>query len=289
MDAEQDFSELIIGSNENQPPTLTKSDLVAKVLQFAKLDLQHVDPNVQQMYFARSLQQDDEIRLLELNQCIENHLDNGGKLILKGNTTDNCVICTDSQTFEVKDTEISNSLMLVKGIQLDKTNNTFEGKINLSDITVGSISHSYLELRSVRPKTNVLLSLLEPSIYDGPEKEDDAIQKTTLATILAVTSASDREIERALSSLHAIELNGFVRLISFDYMSRVIGSVADLLEENSWKFEDFSRTTTLNTLSELYPSEIVQHVLEFYGSSTQSSSDTKTDAWCLKEDEVSSC
>ncbi|XP_067933347.1 sister chromatid cohesion protein DCC1-like [Watersipora subatra] len=275
--------------NESEAQSVTEASLVAKILQFAKLNLSSVNNDVQQLFFSRSLQNND-VKLLELNPTIEKQIsENGGKLHLKGNATDNCVLCTAEHTFEVKDTEISNSLLLVPGVvlDLDKNNSVKDDKmLSLRGTHVESICGSYLEPRLIQPKVNVLLGILESSVYDGPEKENVDSVKLTLTDILSNTLASDGEIEKVLFNLHAIELDGYIRLIHFDYLSRVIGSIADLIDENCWCFKSFDHGMAISILSELYPRAVIKHVLESHGSAVAATEDGSTDSWCLDEDKV---
>lgn len=286
MDSDESFSFSESFNQENHPPVANEEAAVAKILQFAKLELNCLSPNVQQINFAKALQA-DEIKLLELNKDVEHYVENGGKLILKGNATENCVLCTDNKTFEVKDTEISNALLLTRGVHLDQltTPASSHNALILSDNEVSCVCHSYLELRPIKPKINSLLALLESSIYEGPEAEENSVRRLTQDAISAEIMASDEEIQAALSRLNAMELDGYVRLIDFDYLSRVIGSITALIEENSWDFTNFSRNETLKTLSTLYRAEIVDHVLKSYGSITQGG-DSTADGWCLNEDKV---
>lgn len=269
-------------NKENEPET--ESAIVAKILKFAKLDVKTVNPNIQQVFFGKPLLT-EEIKLLELNPQVTDHLENGGKLVLKGTATDNCVLCTENQTFDVKDTEISNALLIVSGASVEPPQDKFDNQLFLSDIAVNSVCHSYLELKPIKPMTNVLLSLLKDSVYEGPDQADtNILNYLTLNDIMSTVPASDNEIRTALIDLNTLEIDGYVRLVDFDYMSRVVGSVTALLEENSWTFDSFSRTQTVDVLSGLYPKEIINHALTSYGASKAGAEET--DLWSLDEDKV---
>ena len=270
--------------NDKENVVLTEAEVVEKVLQFAKLELKYLNPNVQQVYFDQQLQNDD-LKLVELNQAVTTHVENGGKLIIKGNDTDNCVMCTEDQTFEVKDTEISNSLLLVPGLNAECERETYSGELSLRRSEVAAVSHNYLELRPIRPKMNAITALLSPSTYEGPEYEENVRDKFTMDDLLQTIAASDLESHEYLKSMNIVELDGFVRLIDFDYLSRVIGSVTALLDENSWHFDSFSRKETLEVLKSLYPAALLDFVLKSYGAPQ---SEECGDMWSLSEDKVRS-
>lgn len=269
--------------NGKENEMVSETEVVAKVLQFAKLELKYLNPNVQQVYFSQQLQSDN-LKLVELNTSVIQHVENGGKLIIKGNDTDNCVLCTDDKTFEVKDTEISNSLLLVPELKVVVERDTYSGDLSLDRADVAAVSYNYLELRPIRPKVNSLTALLSLSIYDGPEHEENVMEKYTLDDLLSTIAASDQEILESLKNINVVELDGFMRLVDFDYLSRVIGSVTSLLDEHSWQFDSFSRKKTFEDLDSIYPKAVVDYVLNSYGSANSRES---ADNWSLNEDKVS--
>lgn len=342
---EQDYSSHM--NKENL--TLQQTEVVEKILKFAKLDINDLKPDVQQVYFDNNLQTDG-LKLLELNPSTLHHLENGGKLILKGLNSENCVLCTDEATFDVKDAEISNALLLVSGANFDlpaqsqskadknflsdielnarrnhndnhngtdnskdsdyrghdKDNDGVAGNvqaecgsntlavtpskshIRLSKIRVSSTCHCYLELRAIKPRINAIMKLLGPTSYDGPEHEADVFGKLTMNDLVSLLPASNTELVCALSSLNIVELNGYVRMVDFDYLARVISSISALIEENSWHFGSFSRLETLATLEELYPVEIIDHALQSYGYSL-GPANPHSDIWQLDEEKVNIC
>lgn len=278
MEIEEEFN--LDKENESE----TDASVVSKVLQFAKLQLKYLNPNVQQIYFSQELQNDD-LKLVELNPSVLKHVENGGKLVIKGNDSENCVMCTDDLTYEVKDTEISNALLLIPGLKSDLPSDKYEGDLKLSKAEVVAVSHAYLELRPIKPKLNRIAELLNQSIYDGPEHEENIANKITMVELLSGVAASSSEIKHAISTMDVVEIDGYIRLIDFDYLSRVIGSITALLEEHSLHSDEFSRKQTLEVLQTIYPTQIIDFVLHAYGAAKSESS---TDIWSLDEDKVSS-
>lgn len=255
---------------------------ISKILKFAKLDEKSLKPCVQQVYFSESLMTDN-FRLVELNKDTLDHINNGGKLVFKGNSTDNCVLCTGDKTYEVKEAEISNSLLLVDGLMTDPSDSG-DGSLSIKQVSIGATSSSYLELKLVKPKLNIINDLLSLSKYDGPENEHKISEKKTWNDLISDVSASEKELTAALKELNVIELDGFIRIVDFDYLSRILSSIVALIEENSWHFEEFSKTETLRVLADLYPEPIIDHILSSYGCAKTPES---PENWSLLEDKVS--
>lgn len=283
---------------ENEEDALSNEEVVAKIMDFAKLDSSQIRPNVEQLFFSPTLAS-DSIKLLELNNQTLACLEAGDSLVFKGEGSENIVLCTDKETFEVKDTEISNSLLIVPKLWFDGcTENISRSKtetngdealvtnhsLNLRIVHIDAVSHSYLELKPIKPKLHKILDLLEPSAYKGPECEElvtaDKIHRNELEQRVL---ASNEEIDLALSRLTVVEIDGYVRLIDFDYLSRVIVSITAFLEENSLHFDDFSATEVIAGLKDLYPEVVVENVLQHFALSKTVEADAK---WSLDEDKV---
>lgn len=270
---------------------LSDEEVVVKIMKFAKLDLSQVSPNVQQLYFSPAMS-GDSIKLLELNDQTLACLESGNSLVFKGEGNENVVLCTDKETYEVKDAEISNSLLIVPDLKLDEqvksvvpsASEPREEELNLRTVHIDAISHSYFELKPVKPKLHKITELLLPSAYRGPEcEEETVINRICRGDLEKSVLASQEEIDRALSKLTIIEIEGFVRLIDFDYLSRVLGSITALLEENSWLFDDFVATEVVSGLKDLYPEAVIESILSHFGQSTTKEAST---SWSLDEDKV---
>lgn len=130
--------------------------------------------------------------------------------------------------------------------------------------------YTYYELKPCKPRLSKLVKLLEPSKYQGPELEY-AVNKSKLLsyeTIFDQIQASRKELDEELIKVQAINIDGFYRLLDFDFEFRVISYMLDLIEENSWPLDKVSKEVTLESLKELVPESILEAVFEFYTTET---------------------
>lgn len=151
---------------------------------------------------------------------------------------------------------------------LNKSADSDEGKpprkVEHKDI-VGTF-FTYYELKPCKPRLNKLLKLLEPSRYQGVELEY-AVDKSTLMdyeTLFDQVQASRKELDDELEKIQAIAINGYYRLLEFDYEFRVLSYMLDLIDENSWALDKISKETTLDSLKELVPQPILESMFRFY-------------------------
>lgn len=155
---------------------------------------------------------------------------------------------------------------------------------------VVGFAHHYFELRPCRPKLRRLKKLLEENRYDGPLYEDDENhqgKKYTYNELLDVVQASECEIKAELHNLQACNINGYWRLLSFDYDSSVLSQIIQLIDENSWTPDYVPVKETLDTLENLYPRNILQHCLDCYGDRKSMETEQGEEiVYSLQEDKV---
>jgi len=267
-------------NDENSP--MTDDEAVHKVLKFAKLDVKNLLTNVQSISFSSSLKS-DSLKLLELDPAVAKVVEDGGKLVFKGNPSDNCVLCTDDRTFDIKDASITNSLLLVPDLRVAHGSVASSSKMTLEKKTVEAVSHNYLEMKLIRPKLRVIQDTLLQSAYEGEDKENEKTNKVTMNDLICNVLASRVEIIAELGKLGAFSLRGFQRLLDHDFKDRVLSSITSLIDEESWTVDRVDMQHTCDTLKTLYLPEITAHVLKQYGSPLEDDSNI----YSLKEDQVS--
>ncbi|XP_045762587.1 sister chromatid cohesion protein DCC1 [Maniola jurtina] len=274
------------------------SEDVRKIIKTAKLHESELTEVTQILRFPDPSQQNDNLRLMLLDDNLLKEIEAGNQLIFKGDPDENAVLCTSDKTYDIKEAETSNSLLLVPDLLfaastgLDETvaNNSIEGdsdssfdKSNASlnkstesddgkpprqivhkDIT--STFFTYYELKPCKPRLSKLTKLLEPTRYRGPELEY-AVDKSKLQTygdIFDQTQASKAELDEELIKIQAIKIDNYYRLLEFDYEFRVLSYMLDLIEENSWSLDRISKEATLDSLKDLVPASILEAMFGFY-------------------------
>lgn len=239
---------------------------IIKHLQEAKLDVNDMYSQTQCIYFASTFTENsDKYLLLEADGKLLKEFENVTSLQFKGDDDDNVVLTTADATYDVVMAETSNSVCIVKDLAF-KDDLKEDIQPIISKVYIHKIAHQYLELLPGRPYLQRLHKLLENSIYKGPELEYE-IQEAHLYTydmLLNEIQASDLQLKQALKNLLTIELNGFIRTLNFEYHFRVLSLMLKLIEENSWDLNEVDYDTTINSLSDLIPLQILDAVFNYY-------------------------
>lgn len=288
------------------------------MIKLAKLNEKHLTPLTQVMYNGNG-EHNDTFKLLELNKNLLAAIEEGQILSFKGEPpnrfvysflfvlitfpiagglNEKVVLCTETQTFEVKEAGISNSVLLVPELKfgqatsrsplkspknranssMDKQNDS-TGSIEDEELfdadaernqelrTVTKVFHEYFELREINPKFRKLGDLLQLTRYSGPEHEY-AIDRSLLFTfdqLLSTTQCSKREFEAGLQSYRAFEYDGRMRIFDIEYEYRLLSLLLGIVTENSWPIDSIDRDETLAAITEtIAPADIVREMFNLY-------------------------
>lgn len=221
-------------------------------------------------------------------------IESGDKLQFKGGLNEKVVICTSSKTYEVRNAEQSNSLLVVPNLLLGpETNDGIvesppSGAINKSldksledDENMSSqlseeheiqhkkilnIFYNYLECKPTKPKSRKVHELLKLTMYSGPENEDSTDRKSlfTHRQLLNTIQCSAAEFDELLVKLRCFEIDGFMRILDYTYEYRVVAAMLSLINENSWQSDEIELDETINALEGIIPSEITKNIFNFY-------------------------
>ncbi|KAJ1527032.1 hypothetical protein ONE63_008576 [Megalurothrips usitatus] len=261
------------------------SDEVLNVLTNAKVSEKDLTPVTQVLSFAEQSDLDENLLLLELDSNLLDILSQGESLVLRGNKNDSAVMCTKSRTYEVKTAEISNSLALVPNILWNSDTKCSSDERVLEEKEVLKVFYEYLEVRPCGPRLQKLRSLLEKGQYSGPEYEEEVkesgVKLYTLHDLLHEIQASEDELLVALKENFACCIEGCWRFLEFNYHFRVLSLILGLVDENSWALNGVLRCEVLDTLGDVVPSVILNHLLDWY---TDENPDKQTST--LREDRV---
>ncbi|XP_063542174.1 sister chromatid cohesion protein DCC1 [Cydia strobilella] len=274
------------------------SEDVRKIIKTAKLHESELTEVTQVLRFPDAASQKQNLSLMLLDANLLKEIEEGNELLFKGDPEENVVLCTSTKTYDVKEAETSNSLLLVPDLlfaantgldetvanySMDDSDTSFEKSNNSLNKSTESDEgdkpprkieykevintfFTYYELKPCKPRLNKLQKLLEASRFQGLELEY-AIDKSTLLTYEAIfeeVQASRKELDEELENIQAVEIDGFHRLLEFDYEFRVLSYMLDLIEENSWPLEKISKEITLESLKDLVPMPILESMFKFY-------------------------
>ncbi|XP_061175784.1 sister chromatid cohesion protein DCC1-like [Saccostrea echinata] len=241
------------------------------VLEYAKLESCDVKPTVQCIYFSEHLD-NQSFKLLEVNDTVLETLTNGDRVVIRGNSEDMAVLCTKTATFEMKEAEISNSMLIVPQLDIGQDlDDSGPQIIKVSKVT--SVMNNYYELRPCKPKVSKLKKLLEENMYSGRECEQDEEHqghKYSFEDLLNIVQGSETEIKESLKKLQACQIEGMWRVLDFDFLTQVLNHIIQLCEENDWLSTGIPLDECCETLQELFPREVITHVIECYADEMKS-------------------
>lgn len=265
------------------------------MINYAKLDENKLTGITQALYYPidDSNNGNDDIKLIELNPHILSQIREGQTLYFKGGLNEKIVLCTDNKTYDVKEAEISNSLLLVPDLKLAQATSKSPLKSPKSNLNnrsldtsnedtemdqeqlicreleqrhVVKICHEYFECREINPRFRKLSELLQLTRYSGPENEY-CIDKNLLFTfdqLLATIQCSRHEFLAGLRQYRAFEIAGRIRVLEYEYEYRTISLMLGLINENTWKLNEIDKTDTLEALNGIAPEVIVNGLFDLY-------------------------
>lgn len=256
----------------------TKPD-VESIIEHAKLNPQQLRTHTQTLYFPEDEGIASKFKLLELNTELLQCLETTGSLQFKGGLNEKIVLCSDKHTYEVKEAEISNSLLVLSNFQFNNEiknaspNTSLEDSESELDRTLDKcevlkIFHDYYECREIKPRFRKLYDLLHITKYSGHEQEYLTDKKLlfTYNQLLNTTQCSKMEFNEGLRSFRAFEYEGHLRIADIAYEYRIVQLMMNVLQENSWSPQSVDRNVTVDALAGmgLAPQEIVERLFDIY-------------------------
>lgn len=149
-----------------------------ELLTSSKLNIDDFNQTFSQRVYLSSVSTDNMV-LLELDSNLESQLfanqnskTDRSNLVFKGNEGSNtmAVLCSDSETFDLKRVQISNSIFLASSFNLPpKSSNEAPDTLlsNEQKVTLFPTEHSYIEAKRIRPNRLALREYLDSTAYRG--------------------------------------------------------------------------------------------------------------------------
>ncbi|XP_035787540.1 sister chromatid cohesion protein DCC1-like [Anopheles albimanus] len=285
---------------------------VRVIVKHAKLDHKNLTNTAQAIYYPHEEEGHDLgcIKLLEVDDHILQAVESGSEVCFKGALNEKVVFCTESRTYEVKEAEISNSLLLVQNLKLaqatsrspikspksgvntsmDSSMEEENGEALIDTIDeverkdVVKIFHDYFELRQVRPKYRKIIDLLRLTRYAGPENEH-LIDRSLLFRfnqLLDTVQCSKEEFHEGLKKYRAIEVEDRIRMLDIEYEYRVMTLLLALISENSWELDAIDKDISLESMQGIVPYEVIDGIFDVYTTP----SERVPGRYCYREDLV---
>lgn len=223
------------------------TDDVRSMIKYAKLDERKLTSITQALYYPMGTVQSEDFKLLELNPHLLAEIQAGQQLSFKGGLNEKLVLCSTSRTYDVKEAEISNSLLLIPQLKHSQATSTSplkspKGNVqnrsldrsleadddddgggvpvlrDLEQRHVVKICHEYFECREINPRFRKLHDLLQVTRYSGPENEY-CIDRNILFTfdqLFDTIQCSKAEFLAGLRQFRAIEIDGRYRMLEYE-------------------------------------------------------------------------
>ena len=276
---------------------------VESVIQLAKLETSELLPNTQVVEFSNHLIDQGVIKILEIPNQLADDLAGGASLTIRGDGNDSAVLCSKDKTFDVKEAETSNSLLLVDKIRFpgesQSLHETPSSQTNQGDKIekervlypshITGILYRYLELKECRPRLAKLRSILsgtekcgnkEICLYSGVQSIHEE-KSASFQDLLDTIQCSEVELMNGLKKLKAITVpvprestyshipskvieSWF--MIDIGYHMRVLSLICNYVEEMGWNWDchEIDREKVINTLKEIEPDYVISQIFGFY-------------------------
>ncbi|TFK12466.1 HRAS-like suppressor 3-like [Platysternon megacephalum] len=240
---------------------------VEATLHIAKLNSAELLPPVHCLNFSPRASA-GECCLLQLEPGLCAELEAGHSLVIRGEKDEQAVLCSKDKTYDMKIADTSNMLLFIPGCKTPEQLLADQASHNIIHSQIAGFSNNYWELRKCRPKLKKLKKLLMENPYEGPDSEREKVltdSKYTMEDLLDRIQASEEEILHQLQVINACKIEGYWRVLEFDYEMKLLNHVTQLIDSESWSFSKVPLSICLQELGPLEPEEMIQHILLSYG------------------------
>ena len=267
---------------------------VESVIQLAKLETSELHPTTQVVGFSDNLIDLGSLKILEVPNNLAEELERGASLTIRGDANDSAVLCSNDKTFDLKEAETSNSLLLVDKLgfpgESQMRNDISSSQINKSDTLEDSrllypshitgIVYRYLELKECRPRLSKLRAILNGSqkcgvkqicLYSGANSINTE-NSASFDDLLDTIQCSKVELSNGLKNLKAINVPGTSNsteswfLMDISYHMKILSLICNYIEEMAldWDVYVIDRDKIIQTLKEIEPDYVISQVFDFY-------------------------
>ncbi|XP_064010278.1 sister chromatid cohesion protein DCC1 isoform X2 [Pogoniulus pusillus] len=204
--------------------------------------------------------------LMQLEPGLSAQLEAGCSLVIRGEKHEQVVLCSKDKTYDMKIADTSNMLLFIPSCKTPEQLKADQASCNIIHSQIAGFSNNYWELRRCRPKLKKLRKLLMEDSYKGPDNQkDQAFSKYTTEDLLSLIQASEEEILHQLQTIDACKIEGYWRILEFDYEMKLLNHVTQLIDSESWSLSKVPLRTCLEELGSLEPREMIEHILLSYG------------------------
>ncbi|KAM6935724.1 sister chromatid cohesion protein DCC1 [Lycodopsis pacificus] len=240
---------------------------VQATLQIAKLKEEELQKTIYCLSFGENVSSADYC-LMELDDTLCKHIEAGQSLVIRGDTDERAVLCSGDKTYDLKIADTSNLLLFVPGCRTPDQLTNSQESTHVVHKQIWGFCNSYWELKKQRPKLKKLKTVLMENPYEGPAlggQQENTENRYTMQDLLDRIQSSEEELKIHLETIHACQIDGYWRVLDFDYEMKLLGHVTQLVDSESWSFNKVPLQTSLEELAPLEPKEMIEHCLDCYG------------------------
>ena len=230
-------------------------------LSYSKLQLSREDllPLSQIVTFDVTQFDQNVVKIMEVDKGLAEALETGSTLTLRGEAEDGVVLCSADKTYDVKEAETSNSLLLLDGVTWPQEASAGDSLARLERRSIQGVYHTYLEVKEMRPRLRRLFHLMTDK--DGKYPGGTGYRFEDLCSRI---QCSETELKSGLAETGAIEMEGKWYTLQADYKMKVLSLITNFIEENSWPLDGVVREETLRELSEIENRDVVEKVFDAF-------------------------
>ncbi|PKA59288.1 hypothetical protein AXF42_Ash001382 [Apostasia shenzhenica] len=205
------------------------------------------------------------------------------RVTIRGQPTEDAVLCTLSSTYAMKFVSTSNSVFLIPPGEPapSSTNDEMNSSVVAS---VTALAQGHVELIQAAPKLDKLKNLLRERLYYLEEDLHNELGLYKWKDLVEMVQASDEELRAALKSLSAVEIDGYWRIVADKCMDETLEMILRNAVLHDWSLSALREERVLSILEvDDFPTRIVLHCLETHGSKGD---DSEGSLWSLDEKKV---
>ncbi|KAL7299430.1 hypothetical protein TKK_0007673 [Trichogramma kaykai] len=242
---------------------------IEETLRLFRIHTDNVKPLTYALYSTEPLDKPSEqFMILEADDHILKSIEAGECVSFRGELDEPAVLCSGTRSYEVKEAETSSTCLLIPSIDEMEAKAGDLSEKKMESVQILGVYSKYFEIRECSPKLGKLVRVLEPTAFKGLEYEN-TIEKSALLDwdkVKSIIQASDGEILRHIPDLLVVEMNGYFRLISFEFEARAVPLMLDLLEANSWEIDEVDKEESYDSLKEIIPKPVFECLFAKYAS-----------------------
>uniref|UniRef100_A0A0K0D3Z0 Sister chromatid cohesion protein DCC1 n=1 Tax=Angiostrongylus cantonensis TaxID=6313 RepID=A0A0K0D3Z0_ANGCA len=226
--------------------------------------MQNIEAEMQKIQFCDEFPVGD-YRLMEVTKEVAESVAVGEKLVFRGRDEDAVVLCTESETYSVKEIETSNTLLVLPTLRTPTDVIDSDTKL-LKRAPITILCQKYLESRRMSLVSAALLrQMLQMTElpWDWPRSNANETNTYTLKEIQSCMQMSDKELSCVMEKMPVVEHCGKIRWLSYDIQDRVLDLIVEAFDNVEMTSINLSHLTP-QALRSFLPENVTDAVIGWF-------------------------